>query len=180
MLDEAHLYRGAAGAEVGLLLRRLRDRLGVSAERFQVICATASFSDKDYAPEFGAQLSGNPASSFEPIVGDLKYREAASAGSLADAEALARVDLAEFYASGNERGRTAVVSDFLTYRRCVASQPIENALHHALCDFPPMGLLVNLTMKQARPIESLGTTLFPRSEERRVGEECISRWAPVD
>ena len=25
VLDEAHLYRGAAGAEVGLLLRRLRD-----------------------------------------------------------------------------------------------------------------------------------------------------------
>ena len=27
VLDEAHLYRGAGGAEVGLLLRRLRDRL---------------------------------------------------------------------------------------------------------------------------------------------------------
>ena len=29
VLDEAHLYRGAAGAEVGLLLRRLRDRLNI-------------------------------------------------------------------------------------------------------------------------------------------------------
>ena len=28
VVDEAHLYRGAAGAEVGLLLRRLRARLG--------------------------------------------------------------------------------------------------------------------------------------------------------
>ena len=33
VLDEAHLYRGAAGAEVGLLLRRLRDRLNISPER---------------------------------------------------------------------------------------------------------------------------------------------------
>jgi ATP-dependent helicase YprA (DUF1998 family) len=41
VLDEAHLYRGAAGAEVGLLLRRLRDRLDIPPERFQVICATA-------------------------------------------------------------------------------------------------------------------------------------------
>src|SRR5260370_15775630 len=29
VLDEAHLYRGAAGAEVALLLRRLRKRLGI-------------------------------------------------------------------------------------------------------------------------------------------------------
>ena len=66
VLDEAHLYRGAAGAEVGLLLRRLRDRLGIPAERFQVICATASFKDTDYAPQFGAQLSGMPADTLRP------------------------------------------------------------------------------------------------------------------
>src|SRR5262249_18089284 len=48
VLDEAHLYRGAAGAEVGLLLRRLRDRLAITTDRFQVICATASFKDAKY------------------------------------------------------------------------------------------------------------------------------------
>ena len=31
VVDEAHLYRGAAGAEVALLLRRLRSRLGIPA-----------------------------------------------------------------------------------------------------------------------------------------------------
>ncbi len=46
VLDEAHLYRGAGGAEVGLLLRRLRDRLGITPQRFQVICATASFDER--------------------------------------------------------------------------------------------------------------------------------------
>ena len=49
VLDEAHLYRGAAGAEVSLLLRRLRDRLGVPADRFRVICSTAS---PDISPRF--------------------------------------------------------------------------------------------------------------------------------
>ena len=39
VLDESHLYRGAAGAEVGLLLRRLRDQLDIPPARFQVICA---------------------------------------------------------------------------------------------------------------------------------------------
>ena len=36
VLDGAHLYRGAAGAEVGLLLRRLRDRLQIPSERFRL------------------------------------------------------------------------------------------------------------------------------------------------
>ena len=55
---------GAAGAEVGLLLRRLRDRLNIPPERFQVICATASFTKASYAPQFGAQLAGVPAETF--------------------------------------------------------------------------------------------------------------------
>jgi ATP-dependent helicase YprA (DUF1998 family) len=71
VLDEAHLYRGAAGTEVGLLLRRLRDRLAIPPERFQVICATASFKDADYAPHFGAQLAGVPPETFIAIQGDL-------------------------------------------------------------------------------------------------------------
>src|SRR5206468_9273433 len=42
VVDEAHLYRGAAGAEVALLIRRLRMRLGIPPERVQVICTSAS------------------------------------------------------------------------------------------------------------------------------------------
>src|ERR1700722_18980900 len=75
VLDEAHLYRGAAGAEVGLLLRRLRDRLGIPPERLQVICATASFTDAKYAPKFGAQLAGVPANTFVAITGEYARRE---------------------------------------------------------------------------------------------------------
>ena len=90
VLDEAHLYRGAAGAEVGLLLRRLRDRLGIPEERFRVICATASFKDAAYAPEFGAQLSGIPANTFFPIEGVLDLKEADELGTKSDAEPIAQ------------------------------------------------------------------------------------------
>src|SRR5262249_46088959 len=58
VIDEAHLYRGAQGAEVALLIRRLRTRLGIPPERLQVICTSASFKDADYALKFGAQLTG--------------------------------------------------------------------------------------------------------------------------
>jgi len=161
VLDEAHLYRGAAGAEVGLLLRRLRDRLGIPPERFQVICATASFKDRDYAPEFGAQLSGNPAETFQPIKGDLDLNQHNAAGSSHDADVLAALDLERFYNADTDEERLAAVQPLLDYRHVKDGHALEAALFHALQDFGPMGLLVNATMQEAQPVADLGELLFP-------------------
>ena len=44
VLDEAHLYRGAQGTEVAMLIRRLRERLKARhTNQMQVICTSASF-----------------------------------------------------------------------------------------------------------------------------------------
>ena len=43
VLDEAHMYRGVGGAEVGLLIRRLISRLGVTRDRVRCILTSASF-----------------------------------------------------------------------------------------------------------------------------------------
>jgi ATP-dependent helicase YprA (DUF1998 family) len=161
VLDEAHLYRGAAGAEVGLLLRRLRDRLNIAPERLQVVCATASFKDANYAPLFGAQLAGVPANRFVPIQGDFAWRPHAAMGSNRDAEVLASVDLAAFYGLEDDQARAAVVQPFLAYRHAPETGTVEARLYHALAEFPPLGLLINNTMKQARPVEELGRDLFP-------------------
>ncbi|MGE3718539.1 MAG: DEAD/DEAH box helicase [Bauldia sp.] len=167
VLDEAHLYRGAAGAEVGLLLRRLRDRLGIAPDRFQVICATASFRDKDYAPEFGAQLSGVPAATFVPIKGDFAWRPHAGAGTRRDAEVLAAIDLDGFYAADTEGGRLAAIRPLLDHRHIADSSEVGAALYQALADLPPLGLLVNSTMAQARAVRELGPELFPDAPEHR-------------
>jgi ATP-dependent helicase YprA (DUF1998 family) len=42
VLDEAHMYRGASGAEVALLIRRLQARLGIPRERMRCILTSAS------------------------------------------------------------------------------------------------------------------------------------------
>lgn len=160
VLDEAHLYRGAAGAEVGLLLRRLRDRLEIPTDRFQVICATASFEDKVYATEFGAQLSGVPADSFVAVTGALDMRSHAAPGTKADAEVLAGLDLELFY-SADEVDRAASVAGFLAHRGVAPSAGVERDLFEALKTFPPLGLLVNETMGAAKPVAELGSTLFP-------------------
>lgn len=161
VLDEAHLYRGAAGAEVGLLLRRLRDRLDIPPDRFQVICATASFKDASYAPAFGAQLSGVPASTFVPIVGNLDWRPHSAVGSSHDADVLSMIDLTKYYAADSDNERIETVRPLLEHRHVRSELPTESSLYKALVDFGPMGLLINSTMKQARPVAKLGTDIFP-------------------
>ena len=161
VLDEAHLYRGAAGAEVSLLLRRLRDRLDVSADRFRVICATASFSDRAYAPKFGAQLSGLPAGTFLAISGSLDLRPNDGHGSSQDADVLASIDPKQYYDASTDSERHSIVKPILDHRQATDDPKPERALYHALADYFPMGRLINKTMKQAIPVAELGQRLFP-------------------
>lgn len=165
VLDEAHLYRGASGAEVSLLLRRLRDRLNIPVERFQVICATASFKDVSYAPQFGAQLSGGAASSFVAITGDLALRSPVRPGSTQDARVLADLDMAGFHAAITEDERARLVKPLLDHCKASATGHIEADLYRALSGFAPLSLLVNSTMKQARAVEELAQELFPDAPE---------------
>ena len=161
VLDEAHLYRGAAGAEVGLLLRRLRDRLGIPPSRLQVICATASFKDRAYAPLFGAQLSGLSADTFLPISGTLALQPHDEPGSDQDAAVLDDIDLPRYYEAATDEERLSAIRPLLDYRHAQGDGPPEVALYRALADFPPMGRLINTTMKEAVPVADLGRVLFP-------------------
>ena len=164
VLDEAHLYRGAAGSEVALLIRRLRHRLGIEPSRLQVICTTASFNDHDYAPLFGAQLAGKSPSDFVPIGGTLALRTPEGPGLEKDAIALNTVDLANFY-SGDPSTRLEQIESFLRYRGLKRRADLDSTLFDALVDFPPLNRLVNVTMQQAHSLPMLGNEIFPGVEE---------------
>jgi ATP-dependent helicase YprA (DUF1998 family) len=166
VIDEAHLYRGAAGAEVALLLRRLRTRLGIAPERLQVICTSASFNDPDYAVEFGAQLTGKDPRDFDKVEGDLLQRAGAAVGTRQDAEALSMIDLPAFYEADTDEVRVAHVSAFLGYREIKPPWQLQRALHDALVSFGPMAHLINITMTEARPLEALSGALFEGVEAR--------------
>lgn len=58
IIDEAHMYRGSAGGEVALLIRRMLHKLGIGRERVQFILTSASVP-LDNAPvlKFACDLS---------------------------------------------------------------------------------------------------------------------------
>ena len=174
VLDEAHLYRGAQGAEVGLLLRRLRERLGIGRDQFQVICATASFSQEGQvtAGDFGAQLTGVPAETFVPITGTHAFRTPDAPGSDNDVKALCSVDLQKFY---EETGDSVdAVRAFLAYRGTQAEVETGKALYRALEGFGPFNRLVNQTMTAAIPLGELGPLIFQSSASQPALEKAVS------
>ena len=94
VLDEAHLYRGASGTEVALLIRRLRNRLGLTPDRFQVIATSASFSDGDAARKFIGGLVGRDIETIDVLRGTkhARARSGPSDDHLATALAACRTD----------------------------------------------------------------------------------------
>lgn len=96
VLDEAHLYRGAQGTEVAMLVRRLRHRLGLRPEQFQVILTSASFEDSKAAVQFAAELTGTASDDFVALRGTKVVMTPSGSGEAVEAECLSRIDVARF------------------------------------------------------------------------------------
>jgi ATP-dependent helicase YprA (DUF1998 family) len=93
VLDEAHLYQGAQGTEVALLLRRLASRLRVERDRIRCIITSASLAEGPNAPEvireFASQLTGAtaPGIRFAVIQGALNLPQDTRVATQAEAAA---------------------------------------------------------------------------------------------
>lgn len=189
ILDEAHLYRGAQGTEVAMLIRRLRKRLELPLEQLQVICTSASFSNPDAAKRFAADLAGKPESGFDVLAGTKRAAHPSGPGGATVAEAFADVNLSRVH-EGDLRLRLAAVLPVLRlvdegatvesllsdYPSTNGADPVGRALHVALGQLPVVGRLINLTsgatteeddehdptgVGPAQDISALGLRLFP-------------------
>lgn len=73
VIDEAHLYRGAQGAEVAMLIRRLVDHLQVKRSRIRCILTSASLGSEQEATatgrRFAADLTAGTENEFQVILG---------------------------------------------------------------------------------------------------------------
>lgn len=158
VLDEAHLYRGAQGTEVAMLIRRLRNRLSLPAEQLQVICTSASFTNPSAAKLFAADLAGKPSEGFEILSGVKLAAHPSGAGDEELAKVLAAVDLRKVREGDLDSRLDSVVPllklvDKNFSRKDVLasadaspdSDPLGEALFAALCRLPVTGRLLNLT-----------------------------------
>lgn len=83
VLDEAHQYRGTKGMEMGMLIRRLKQRLcdGGRQDKFQCIATSATISsdegdeDKEAVATFARELFGEDFVSSDIVFGELKKND---------------------------------------------------------------------------------------------------------
>ncbi|UQA57434.1 DEAD/DEAH box helicase [Polyangium aurulentum] len=187
VLDEAHLYRGAQGTEVALLIRRLLERLDLArTERhaqLRVAVTSASFSTGARARAFAAELVGRPVELFFPIEGSLAITDLGTPGDDTVARTLAAFDVEAFYKErdGGKRFDLARAALEAVKGAQIDASPdtvdaAASEAHRALVESPLRRRLVTLTQLTAMQIPDLARKLFPSSPdvEGRKATEAIA------
>jgi hypothetical protein len=188
VLDEAHMYRGATGAEVAFLLQRLLARLGIKRDRVRFILTTASVGDstKDEAAarDFACDLTGLPRTERDKIAfvrgSKEKWDEsfpATQQQAIALAEfdgggfALAMHDPAKAAAALNQLGRK------LGWPTLSATNPA-NDLYTVISQFGPAKLLVTKVSGNAQVLDHVASMLLPDVPDeitRTRAMDCLLR-----
>ncbi len=103
VVDELHLYRGSTGAEVGMVVRNLASRLGLSpdSDQFRIIATSASLPGDDSGLEFLERFFGVDRRTFVIEPGEPKSLETRSAPSAEAVIAIDEASLASASIDGN-------------------------------------------------------------------------------
>lgn len=177
ILDEAHMYRGVGGAEVGFLIRRLMSRLGINRDRLRCILTSASLGDSPEAQlkgiEFADALTSKTLTrKFTVIGGTREKRSGSKAGTKFEAEGLLLVDEAKL-ASADVDPKSAIenikqVSSKLDWTEPPDFNESENNLIEIrqcvtkrLNGFGPLELLIEICSGNATAFNDLSKKIFP-------------------
>lgn len=178
ILDEAHMYRGVGGAEVGLLIRRLLSRLGIERDRLRCILTSASLGSgpaaESAARDFARGLTGEAKKKGITIVrGTPEQRSGARPGTRGEAKALATVSptiLAAAAFAPTEANKTLCdVSHRLGWKappEASGADDITVRQHVCRCltGFGPLELLIEKASGNATEFTLLSQMLFPESD----------------
>ena len=171
VLDEAHMYRGATGAEVAFLLRRLFARLGIKRERVRFILTTASVggsaADEECARDFACDLTGLPRAKRKEIAFIRGTREewaTPSPGSQKEAVALGQFDGAKFSTEMHDAAKAAAALNGLGKELgwpSISAENPANQLYPVVSKLGPAKLLVTEVSGNAVVLERVALKLFP-------------------
>jgi len=171
VLDEAHMYRGATGAEVAFLLRRLFARLGIKRDRVRFILTTASVGgsadDESAAREFACDLTGLPRTNVADIAfirGTPEQWSEPAAATQQQAVALAQFDGNELSTQGHDTTKVAALLNNLGQKlgwSSISSVSPANDLFALLSNFGPAKWLVTEVSGKAIVLDKVALKIFP-------------------
>jgi ATP-dependent helicase YprA (DUF1998 family)/Zn finger protein HypA/HybF involved in hydrogenase expression len=181
VLDEAHMYRGAKGAEVAFLMRRLRARLGIHdrPEKLRVIATSASLGEGaaavDAVKRFAADISGKRPECFEAITGTREVPTPASPAPRGVADILASLDLEGIQNAPDASTLRQMLAPLLPIREhsTVDENEVLAELHAALKNQPWVNQLMKMAAGQAVALRDLAPRVFPDYPQARRALEAL-------
>lgn len=163
VIDEAHMYKGSAGGEVALLIRRLLYKLGIARDRVQFILTTASMpSDQSAVRKFFNDLTGAEGD-FEYLTGE---REILSVEAKYDIDAKKFLSVATEEFEGDEKTRLKALNDF--WSKVEGAPPKFSSLQKAsawlfdhLLEYRPFAEMIRHCRGAAISVKELASDIFP-------------------
>lgn len=162
VIDEAHMYKGSAGGEVALLIRRLFYKLGISRDRVQFILTTASMPDDTQAVEnfFKNLTAAENADNLKYLTGE---REILPVNPKFDIESKI---ILQFNSDDFEENQFDTLKNFLakiegTHKNFSSLKEIYFWLYENLTKYRPFLEMLKLCRGTAISLNELATKIFP-------------------
>lgn len=182
VLDEAHMYKGAAGGEVALLLRRLAAKLHVGMDRIQFILTSASIPD-DHAPveRFYEDLTGKSSEHLRITTGERKIIPVGTIPMLASdiADSVSLLELC-----GGESFQIAQIAAFL--QLCGVSpapeityEEIREQLGKCLRALVPYSRIDVALQARTMTLEELADEAFPGEAKAKEATDIVLNLAAL-
>lgn len=183
IIDEAHMYRGSAGGEVALLIRRVLHKLGIGRDRVQFILTSASVpSDDTPIYKFACELSAQneKANNFKIISG--KEEPIEFTASEINARNLLDFDIDAL--QGDWDTKKEAIADFA--RRIEFDmdcnlddeKSVEVWLYKCLFNTNPMRRIMQATRGNAMSFNQLALKAFP-SDEAEIAQKATSAFLAI-
>ncbi len=169
VIDEAHMYRGSAGGEVSLLIRRLFHRLGIDRSRVQFILTTASMPNKEEDDKLAVRTFANDLTASDdmhPFCFLTGEREEIGGGYALDIPFDKFVGFMPDQFEGDDPERLNAINAFWTgISNCNA--PFESSeiayqwLYDHLVDYKPFCTMFRACRGTAVSLQELAESIFP-------------------
>lgn len=182
VIDEAHMYKGAAGGEVALLVRRLAHKLNVPMNRIQFIFTSASIPEDDESTRsFFEDMTGKESSSLEIIRGR-KAEIDVHDGLEVPPEALLEIDTAAL------QGTDIEVSDEIdAFSHCIGVRHpdfsgVDDArrwLGSALLKLNPYRRMEKFIREGASTLPEIAEGAFPESDDSVAATDTLLNIAAI-
>lgn len=175
VIDEAHMYKGAAGGEVALLLRRLIHKLDAGLDRIQFIMTSASIPDDDSSTlRFYGDMTGKSDDGISIIRGKKQF-PLGHADIEVKAQDLLCVDLNQLLEGGE---KTVSQLGLLSERLNVGEVPSDYELAKKWIGttLPRLGAFERLNKEareECRTLAELANAVFPEQKNNKEAVDIL-------